>query len=181
VLSLAGWTRDPILTSYLRWLRLTLVLLEFHLLQQQRHTVRALIMPIETGLGGGLVSVTSTNVGPLTSTFTPASSCSNLHLHYIRPSNSVDQASQVWLYGNQCLGLTKTVPSNCLPSDYVSIYNSLGDAHDRTYPVMSPGYGCPVGYEPSCTMMQIPPATTGLTRAWRVLAQNETAIGCCPR
>ncbi|KAK2608990.1 hypothetical protein QQS21_002470 [Conoideocrella luteorostrata] len=123
------------------------------------------IAPFDTR-GTDLIS----NLGPLTTTYTPPSSCSSL-------KTFGDGLGSHWFtYGYVSKDNEVKSAENCVPSYY------QGKLPRGARQVFSPGNACPVGYGPSCTAV-----ASGATIAiaptvilWDDLKSGETAIACCP-
>lgn len=130
-------------------------------------------------------SATTTNLGPLATTFMPASGCSLLTIETNTPVTTSGYLFNVdLLYGYQCSSKSAIVSSDCVPISYAPFLDQLRNDTDRqsgTFPVYSPGNACPAGYGASCTMTSGIGFTTGIQRQWSLLQNGETAIGCCPR
>lgn len=130
-------------------------------------------------------SATTTNLGPLTTTFVPAPQCSDLTIEANTPITTSGYSFNAdVLYGYQCSSKSAIVSSGCVPISYATFLDSLRQETDRasgTFPVYSPGNACPAGYGASCTMTSGTGFTTGIQKQWSLLQEGETAIGCCPR
>ncbi|KAF2233887.1 hypothetical protein EV356DRAFT_533421 [Viridothelium virens] len=111
------------------------------------------------------------NIGPLTTTFTPAASCSSLYAF-------MSSSTLVALQAVSCQGTNLIDDTSCWPPSATSIpHVDL----EQGYGLYSPGYVCPIGYTTACTQnagisagdwkyfqFQYPPLST------------ESVFGCCP-
>lgn len=134
---------------------------------------------------------TTTNLGPLTTTFTAPSECAHLVID-TRSSGGVygylgQSCNPIGIDGET---LIFRVSESCFPGDYGSYINSGDGDHLYTVPVYSPGSVCPSGFEEACTIERhegepAPETSDFMTLAdwevWNILKYDQTAIGCCPR
>lgn len=119
------------------------------------------------------------NVGPLDPSFTPASDCTNLTLNGARiPTERGEEPilTLFWGAGGECAYQKRTIKSACLPSRYGTLYQ----AHTILYPVLSPGFACPTGHTPACTLVATTTSPVSSITSWNALGDGDTAIGCCP-
>lgn len=126
------------------------------------------------------------NLGSLISGFTPDQSCTLLYelSSVARGTGTAENgAPRSAGYAFKC-GITTQIASGCLPDDYISAYDRLfaNTAKYANSPVYYPAEKCPVGYEPSCTMVKVlsPQEKNTLMRPWDALEERQTAVGCCP-
>lgn len=133
------------------------------------------------------------NLGPLTTTFTPPSDCSSLLVRTIIDTGG-DYNQFYAGYGETCTvdsaGEPSTfVPESCYPGALADWHNDPdSDIPDRNDPVAySPGLVCPVGYETACSLTRHAGGSTSISSSnndqydlWNMLKDGETAIGCCP-
>ncbi|KAF2230414.1 hypothetical protein EV356DRAFT_344720 [Viridothelium virens] len=116
-----------------------------------------------------------TNLGPLTTTFTPPASCS--------PILWWDYQGDVHAYSAQaCFEEGIVNDSLCWPSranetrNFESFLSPL-----QGYGVYSPGYICPIGYTSACANAFSGQITALRTFAFQYpLMDSEYAVGCCP-
>lgn len=145
-----------------------------------------------------------TNIGPLTTTFTPPQSCDQYGIisHYGIIDGFSGQYTAplyyVGLRGPACeLHTLSSFAPDCLPPLYGGIYNRALEKGTTIWaasntpasqslppvPYFSPGNACPVGFETACTMMATPsdyPLAVGIT-SWSRLGSHQIGIGCCPK
>ncbi|KAG8405437.1 hypothetical protein J3458_022092 [Metarhizium acridum] len=140
----------------------------------------------------------TTNLGALTTTFTPPDDCTSLTNRYFTLDNP---RTYYYNYGFTCnvngvdgLVFGPMAKPTCFPESFASAFTCEFELSDMVtpYPVYSPGSVCPHGYGPSCTISRpagtalygAANATSGLNLAerkiQRMLKAGETAIGCCP-
>ena len=138
-------------------------------------------------------TLTSTRaiLGPLTTTFTPSPTCSDIY-----QSPSVILGSFTFFRAATCTSVvvpeplsSATIPKmvdelffdqNCYPSQAQAQQTMFGAPY-------SPGLFCPFGYSTACLAAKLPnglpsPITEGNSVEFSVsLVPGETAVGCCPR
>ena len=123
-----------------------------------------------------------TNLGPLTTVFTPPPNCASAIFDSLT-GTSPWAYSLIW--GMGCTTTTDGIYSvdwdtSCYPPDMYD--HSLEAGAYQTIPIYSPGLSCPHGFYSACTVTRQPgdqvPATEHAL--WSVLSVGETAIGCCP-
>lgn len=134
------------------------------------------------------------NLGPLTTTFTPPADCNTLLVRTIITSGD-QRYDQFYVgYGETCTvaddGNASTfIPESCYPGAFADWFNDPDrNIPDRIDPVAySPGLVCPVGYEIACSLTRSGEAPTASASSdsdihdlWDILNDGETAIGCCP-
>src|SRR4051794_12868376 len=119
------------------------------------------------------------NLGPLTMVYTPPASC---FTPWVRAYHNYYIAN----YGQICWtgeGPSYYVAELCYPL-------LLGSTHNQqvnVIPIFSPGFSCPSGFTPACTVTrgasETSPLSTGTdyTVQWSILDPGETAVNCCPR
>ncbi|QLI67090.1 uncharacterized protein G6M90_00g050740 [Metarhizium brunneum] len=102
----------------------------------------------------------TTNLGALTTTFTPADDCMSLTNRYF---NSEKPGTYYYNYGFTCNvnGVNGPIfgpmaKPTCFPESFASAFTCEFELSDMVtpYPVYSPGLMCPHGYGPSCTISQ---------------------------
>ena len=122
-------------------------------------------------------------LGPLTTTFTPPSSCSDLYRAlYGRSALASLNTNFIAFQAVTCIGITAGDPYGSMVDDWpcwptVTSMPSSGH-NDDGWGLYSPGLICPAGYTTACSSL----ATT--TEAFQFqfsLLANESAVGCCPR
>lgn len=141
------------------------------------------------------------NYGPLTTVFTPPSSCHGIRIQLMpvdknRPqpdSSAVTSGSTIqrfaWgdgcdaTYTNSSWKVSPTQDISCFPSTPKSA-QATGHAM-FTLGVYSPGLVCPSGWIADCAVAYTsnPPPfseSPALNRLWYVLKPGETFVGCCP-
>ena len=105
------------------------------------------------------------NLGPLTTTFTPAPSCSvNIY--------RADDPSIAW-QGQECSSGNPNDATQCWPTATVS----APQPPFFGWGFYSPGLICPQGYTVACTTASNP---AGAFSFQFPLLPSETAVGCCP-
>jgi hypothetical protein len=121
-----------------------------------------------------------TNVGPLTTVFTPPTAC-------FTPAIESDADPSVFqaYYGNTCIatgtGSTLVLAPSCYPPGTGIVFASYS-----TMPFYSPGLSCPAGFTSACAVTRVEgetlPQSTRSTdpNIWSMLEPGETAIACCP-
>lgn len=136
-----------------------------------------------------MFDISTVPYGPLTTVFTPPSSC--LTFRAQRSTVGPDGSSyslyrQPWgfdctaVHTNSSWSVQFTKDSACFPSS--TITTSVGIEYQGIY---SPGLTCPFGWTAACVVPQTaerPPfhGSPALYRLWGVLKTSETFIGCCP-
>ena len=139
-------------------------------------------MPTQV-IGQGGADITLSNMGPMTTTFTPPISCGTISLDAeITLTSGVLQVEGV--YGGVCAPNTiganpgPQYNNNCYPTSLLSAY----DTAIMQMPMYSPGLVCPKGYTTACTM------THGQTESMMIngrfgivsMKPDETLAQCCP-
>ncbi|KAK4098438.1 hypothetical protein N658DRAFT_509604 [Parathielavia hyrcaniae] len=126
-----------------------------------------------------------TNLGPLTTTFTPPGSCAVPEIR----SSGLHPGFYVMRPGSLCELVASdrrtVLPAvSCFPSPLGSFFR---DGIRSTQPVFSPGSVCPAGYVAACTESRAnpteePPALVKNpdTDLRNLLFEGETATVCCP-
>lgn len=135
------------------------------------------------------IPTATSNLGPLTTTFVPASSCGVMDGSFTKVggglNGAVGYACQVATRDGQIFGPDPA----CFPNSLASYINN-GDRWLSSLAVYSPGSICPEGFSAACTVERSkddePPTTTRniitASRAmYNVLQIGETAVGCCPK
>lgn len=136
------------------------------------------------------MSSSTTNFGPLTTTFTPPSDCSSLRL--FEHVDGTDGFYGAW--GESCRpgeegGLGIIQARTCYPEKLGSYYIASGHPAWSTLPVFSPGTACPAGWTTACSVVRSQgdkaPAKTSTTTAswamWNLAEDGQTALACCPK
>lgn len=117
---------------------------------------------LSTAMSRVNIRVTSTtNVGPLTTTYTPGVPCFT-ELYVAQP------------YDTTKVLLSGYVQSDCKPPGYASAYAK------QLNPVMSPGNACPRLYAAGCTYTGESVSLNQTATAWDALSPFEIAVECCP-
>ena len=114
-----------------------------------------------------ITSQERTNLGPLTTTFTPPASC-------MVGVGKCPGCNTAWL-GQVCEGGGVFDAEACWPQTTSGVPENLPGFNGRGF--YSPGVICPAGHTPACS------ATAGGESGWVVqflMNVPETAIGCCP-
>jgi hypothetical protein len=109
-----------------------------------------------------------TNLGPLTTTYIPPTSCS-----VIVPF--CDGCTQGWA-GQTCLSNGPADDTACWPPTKTGVSSASPPLYGWGF--YSPGVVCPKGHTPACS------ATADGQANWQIqfrLVPGETALGCCPR
>ncbi|QYT05530.1 hypothetical protein H0G86_012424 [Trichoderma simmonsii] len=130
------------------------------------------------------------DLGPLTTTFTPPADCTSLQFIEDDAVGRNIAASHYCYEGwNQRSGYTTlSVIKSCFPDDLASYYNARWASTDHIG-VYSPASVCPSGYTVACAHSRIkgqsnPFEGKGGVPAdltiWELLRDGETATGCCP-
>jgi len=120
-----------------------------------------------------------TNVGPLTTVFTPPTTC-------FTPAVESDEPTLFYAYyGNTCWATstesTLVLDSSCYPPGTGIVFASYS-----TIPFYSPDISCPAGFTSACAVTRVEgEALPQFTRStdpdiWSMLEPGETAIACCP-
>lgn len=113
------------------------------------------------------MSATRTILGPLLTTFTPPSTCTEVMLDLTADS------SEGWL-AQSCSSDVMNDDASCWPSATSGVTTST---NLWGFGIYSPGTVCPTGYVTACS------ATSGVEGGFDFqfpLESSETAIGCCP-
>lgn len=129
----------------------------------------------------GLPIITRTDLGPMTTQFTPSPSCFQ---HYIYSSEAAEGGMDyVPEYGVKCVeGGESTYHKNCFPQTSLdpSTYEILSTYH----PVYSPAFDCPKGFVSACTFARTDEAigsqVIASSRILEVLRVGEVDVACCP-
>lgn len=135
---------------------------------------------------------TTSNVGPLTTIFTPAESCTSILAYMTLAPDTVfsDRFSSLsLLYISRGVACGSGSPFNpvapdsaCYPSGFTEV-NSNWFADASATPVFSPGVLCPSGFTADRGVYRrgddTGAPTTGLASEYG-LKPGELAVGCCP-
>lgn len=119
-----------------------------------------------------------TDLGPLTTTFTPPSSCFVPHF-YINYDTDYDVLFPE--YGQTCSFGDSTYDSNCFPHDFDNLY--VYDALSSYHAVYSPASICPSGFRSACAFTRTEGPVDAPKSAERAilsaLTPGEVDIACC--
>lgn len=128
---------------------------------------------------------TTTNFGPLTTTFVPPDDCEP----YLYRAGG---GTTLGMWGSACVvedgTASSTIRKTCFPGDYG---NYLRTRERSTLGLYSPGLVCPSGFTSACSVSRIKgePAPTTANEfstpadlfIWLKLSEGETAVWCCSR
>ncbi len=114
------------------------------------------------------VVIPTVNLGPLTTTFTPASSCTSLTYYAYNLDGTATPVSESLTFrqGWKCLFTQDQyarVDPSCYPPRYAdAYYNNVDMAYQgaNVYPVFSPASVCPEGYVSACKFTGTTPTST---------------------
>ena len=141
---------------------------------------------------------TTTNLGPLTTVFTPPDSCTTL-IYAESDANLTDAFPQTsfdrFVYAATCgtvFANAYGVGPDCVPSKYGEAYNKIVESSSLEtvmWPVYSPGLHCPAGYYSACAFSKpLRSATPGSqttdtfsSMMYSLVQPGEVAFACCPR
>ncbi|KAJ5740282.1 hypothetical protein N7493_000154 [Penicillium malachiteum] len=139
-------------------------------------------MSASANINDGAYSVPQiTNVGPLTSTFTPTSKC---FLPIYQTSVYGDPHPYAYGYAKHCTMTTWDGSlAAMIQNDPSCIPSALPPG--STYPVYSPANVCPEGYTTACEItrglsLSSDLANPTLWPMWKMLEFGQTAYKCCP-
>ncbi len=127
-----------------------------------------------------------TNLGALTTTFTPPESCFVIQYlgtgHYDITSIG---STMTFIYGYPCHGMYPA--DDCFPNGYASAWGTL-QPETKTFPILSPGLYCPSGFTSACeyAYSDLEAPASGFLDEFQatvsaILETTEKAVGCCPR
>lgn len=119
--------------------------------------------------------ISTTNVGPLTTTFTPPQDCSTPRVFDIIVPGLTLLIRGGEVYSNGDFNFA----SSCFPPITTEIGSPIGATVLQVY---SPGSICPFGYTSACLIVS-PGASiesAGTVLAWSAIASGDTVTACCP-
>ncbi|KAL2270755.1 hypothetical protein VTJ83DRAFT_126 [Remersonia thermophila] len=119
-----------------------------------------------------------TNLGPLTTTFTPPPACTVAV--GAGPGGAFGSADKsVGLLGQRCSAGRAWDATSCWPETSQGAPEAAKQAPLRGWGYYSPGLHCPAGYATACSATGGAGGETGWPVQF-VLGAGETAVGCCP-
>lgn len=145
--------------------------------------------PLSLQLPNMTITYLRSDLGPLTTIFTPPVDCTSLQ--FIEWDALVQNVA-VSRYCYESLfwdGPRGSVIKSCFPEGFASLYNARTADDDYRIGVYSPASICPSGYTVACVHSRIkgqsnPFANRKIVSAdsaiWNLLRDGETATGCCP-
>jgi len=128
-----------------------------------------------------------TNLGPLTTTWTPPAGCSVL-IEAVADTATVAIWAQAW-QAQSCQSLVAPTfvevadNPNCWPPRDPSLSGYTTPLSLNGWGYYSPGYDCPVGYTTACVAGATSTAAVGTVDVFGFqfeLSDGEMAVGCCP-
>ena len=113
---------------------------------------------------------TPTNLGPLTTTFTPPAGCA-----VAVGAGGLEGRKDVAILAQSC--------AHDKPVDAATCWPSASKIFEQSTPPQgyySPGLHCPIGYWSACSVIGVSTGSADFPVQLR-LNNGETAVGCCPR
>ncbi|KAF2230645.1 hypothetical protein EV356DRAFT_519520 [Viridothelium virens] len=124
-------------------------------------------------------------LGPLTTTFTPPSSCSNTYVFIANPSSAYfDEAPSSYFQAASCFNAYPMDDPSCAPSSLPSVLATADGWFG--YSKYSPGLYCPAGHTTACLSARFSNGTESpAPKEMQFSIVNppvagETAASCCP-
>lgn len=137
-----------------------------------------------------LTTNSRSDLGPLTTIFTPPADCTGFQIIGYSEAG-LNVAASFYCYTSSPLNgpdpLRTSIIESCYPEGYASYYNTYWNEYDKwsKIGVYSPASICPSGYTVACqqarsTGQQNPFNDNAAETIWDMLRDGESAAGCCP-